>query len=101
METIKNAANYVTESVKGTGSAASKEAHKVYLPPESHPSPLASINDTDAPKAVAKDPEAPLSSRASAAKDTVGDKVEETRHETKADVNKEVGLPSPQDCGLR
>jgi len=101
METIKNAANYVTESVKGASSEASKEAHKVCRPPESHPSLLASINDTDAPKAVAKDPEAPLSSRASAAKEAVGDKVEETRHETKADVSKEVGLPSSQDCGMR
>jgi len=67
METVKNAANYVTESVQGAGSTASKEANK-------H---------------VAKDGDASLSSRATAAKDAVGDKVDETSHNTKADVNKE------------
>lgn len=32
METIKNAANYVTESVKGAGAETSKQTHKVCLP---------------------------------------------------------------------
>ena len=31
METIKNAANYVKESVAGTGAEASKEANKVSI----------------------------------------------------------------------
>ncbi|EPE29974.1 hypothetical protein GLAREA_01134 [Glarea lozoyensis ATCC 20868] len=67
METIKNAANYVSETVQGGGAEASKEANK----------------------SVAKDGNASLSSRASAAKDAVGDKMDETSHNTKADVHKE------------
>ena len=31
METIKNAANYVAETVQGSGAEASKEANKVCL----------------------------------------------------------------------
>ncbi|KAL5346412.1 hypothetical protein ACLOAV_008683 [Pseudogymnoascus australis] len=67
METVKNAANYVAETVQGTGAEASKEANK----------------------SVAKDGNASLSSRATAAKDALGDKVDETSHNTKADVHKE------------
>ncbi|MCJ1304026.1 Glucose-repressible protein [Hypocenomyce scalaris] len=67
METVKNAANYVSESVQGGGATASKEANKN----------------------VAKDNDASLSSRATAAKDAVVDKKDETSHNTKADVHKE------------
>jgi hypothetical protein len=67
METIKNAANYVSETVQGTGAEASKEANK----------------------SVAKDSDASLSSRLTAGKDAVGDKVDQTSHNTKADVHKE------------
>ncbi|KFY43779.1 hypothetical protein V495_03774 [Pseudogymnoascus sp. VKM F-4514 (FW-929)] len=67
METIKNAANYVSETVQGAGSEASKEANK----------------------SVAKDNDASLSSRATAAKDALGDKIDESSHNTKADVHKE------------
>ncbi|KFY02969.1 hypothetical protein O988_01787 [Pseudogymnoascus sp. VKM F-3808] len=67
METIKNAANYVSETVQGAGSEASKEANK----------------------SVAKDNDANLSSRATAAKDALGDKIDESSHNTKADVHKE------------
>ncbi|OBT82609.1 hypothetical protein VE02_07971 [Pseudogymnoascus sp. 03VT05] len=67
METIKNAANYVSETVQGKGAEASKEANKT----------------------VAKDNDASLSSRATAAKDAVGDKFDETGHNTQADVHKE------------
>ncbi|KFY94304.1 hypothetical protein V500_03346 [Pseudogymnoascus sp. VKM F-4518 (FW-2643)] len=67
METVKNAANYVAESVQGTGAEASKEGNKQ----------------------VAKDSDASLSSRATAAKDAVVDKKDETSHNTKADVHKE------------
>jgi hypothetical protein len=69
----QNAANYVSESVQGTGSQASKEANKQ----------------------VAKDNDASLSSRATAAKDAVGDKLDQTSHETKADVHKGIFSPSP------
>jgi len=56
----------VSESVQGTGATASKEANK----------------------GVAKDSDASLGSRASAAKDAVGDKFDESSHNTKADVHK-------------
>jgi hypothetical protein len=67
METVKNAANYVAETVQGTGAEASKEANKN----------------------VAKDNDASLGTRASAAKDAVVDKKDEVSHDTKADTHKE------------
>ncbi|KAK6071641.1 glucose-repressible gene protein [Seiridium cupressi] len=67
MDTIKNAANYVSESVQGATSTGSKEANKQ----------------------VAKDSDASLSTRFSAGKDAVGDKVDEQKHNTSADVHKE------------
>ncbi|EAU31360.1 conserved hypothetical protein [Aspergillus terreus NIH2624] len=67
METVKNAANYVSETIQGTGAEASKEANKQ----------------------VAKDSDASISTRASAAKDALGDKKDEYSHNTKADVHKE------------
>ncbi|RYP44129.1 hypothetical protein DL768_009364 [Monosporascus sp. mg162] len=67
MDKINNAANYVADSVKGATSTASKESNK----------------------SVAKDNNASLGTRASAAKDAVGDKVDEQKHDTSADVNKE------------
>ncbi|KAI9366989.1 glucose-repressible protein Grg1 [Aspergillus egyptiacus] len=67
METVKNAANYVSESIQGTGATASKEANKN----------------------VAKDDDAKVSTRASAAKDALVDKKDEKSHDTKADVHKE------------
>ncbi|CAG8959601.1 hypothetical protein HYFRA_00001503 [Hymenoscyphus fraxineus] len=66
MESVKQAANYVKETVEGAGSQASKEANK----------------------SVAKDSDASLGTRASAAKDALGDKAEQHGHETKADVHK-------------
>ncbi|CAG8088925.1 unnamed protein product [Penicillium olsonii] len=67
METVKNAANYVSETVQGTGAEASKETNK----------------------SVAKDNDASLTSRATAAKDAVVDKKDEKSHDAKADVHKE------------
>ncbi|KAF3064993.1 Glucose-repressible gene protein [Daldinia childiae] len=67
MDKIQNAANYVSDTVKGATSTASKETNK----------------------SVAKDNNADFTTRASAAKDAVGDKVDETKHNTSADVNKE------------
>jgi len=67
METVKNAGNYVAETVQGSGATASKEANKQ----------------------VAKDNDASLSSRTTAAKDAVIDKKDESSHNTKADVHKE------------
>ncbi|CAF9909095.1 MAG: Glucose-repressible protein [Heterodermia speciosa] len=67
METVKQYANQAAETIQGKGSEASKEANKN----------------------VAKDSDASLGTRASAAKDAVGDKFDEQKHETKADVHKE------------
>ncbi|KAL6232208.1 hypothetical protein BDW75DRAFT_218299 [Aspergillus navahoensis] len=67
METVKNAVNYVSESVQGAGASASKETNKN----------------------VAKDSDASLTSRATAAKDAVVDKKDEKSHDVKADVHKE------------
>ncbi|KAJ5917694.1 glucose-repressible protein [Penicillium verhagenii] len=67
METVKNAANYVSETIQGAGSTASKEANK-------H---------------VAKDSDAKVTTRAQAAVDAVGDKADEKKHDVKADVHKE------------
>merc|ERR1711939_1166652 len=67
MDTIKNAANYVSESISGACATASKEANKN----------------------VAKDSDANLSPRAQAAGDAISDKFDEQTHDRKADVHKE------------
>ncbi|CAG8886969.1 unnamed protein product [Penicillium egyptiacum] len=67
METAKQAVNYVAETIQGTGAEASKEANK----------------------SVAKNSDADISTRASAAKDAFSDKKDEFTHNTKADVHKE------------
>ncbi|KAI4139534.1 MAG: hypothetical protein L6R39_006240 [Caloplaca ligustica] len=67
MDTLKNVGNQISETVQGASSTASKETNKE----------------------VAKDNQAPLGSRAEAAKDAVGDKFDEQKHETKADTHKE------------
>merc|ERR1711939_835091 len=67
MDTIKNAANYVSESISGAGATASKEANEN----------------------VAKDNDANLSTRAQAAGDAISDKFDEQTHDRKADVHKE------------
>ena len=77
----QNAVNYVAETVQGGGAEASKEANK-------H---------------VAKDSDASLSSRATAAKDAVVDKKDETSHNTKADVHKgktTIRLQTKQGCSM-
>ncbi|KAB8299776.1 hypothetical protein EYC80_000028 [Monilinia laxa] len=67
METAKNVANYVAETVQGATATTSKEANKQ----------------------VAKDDDANLSTRANAGVDAVKDKFDESGHNTKADVHKE------------
>ncbi|KAI1352123.1 glucose-repressible gene protein [Xylaria sp. FL0043] len=67
MDNVKNAANYVADSVKSATNTGSKEANKQ----------------------VAKDSDASLGTRASAAKDAVGDKIDEQKHDTSANVHKE------------
>lgn len=67
MDTVKNAANYVSETVKGATATGSKEANKD----------------------VAKDSSAPASTRLTAGKDAIGDKFDEQKHDTNANVNKE------------
>jgi hypothetical protein len=67
MDSIKQGVNYVSESVQQATSGASKEANKN----------------------VAKDSNASLGTRASAAKDAVGDKASETSHDGKAEAHKQ------------
>ncbi|KAF5005876.1 hypothetical protein FDECE_7714 [Fusarium decemcellulare] len=66
--TPRVAFNYVAETVQGATSGASKEANKE----------------------VAKDGNAPLGTRASAAKDALGDKIDQSTHENKAEVHKQI-----------
>ncbi|KAI4151267.1 MAG: hypothetical protein LQ340_003594 [Diploschistes diacapsis] len=67
MESIKNAANYVSDKAQETTAGASKEANKN----------------------VAKDSDASLGTRASAGKDAVSDKMSEHGHGASATLNKE------------
>jgi hypothetical protein len=67
MDTIKNAANYVSETVQQGAATASKETNKE----------------------VAKDNNASVGSRVTAAKDAVGDKMDESKHDAKAEANKQ------------
>ncbi|KAL5594802.1 hypothetical protein BROUX41_001710 [Berkeleyomyces rouxiae] len=63
MDTIKNAANYVAESVQGATAGTSKEVNKQ----------------------VAKDGNNGLGTRAQAAKDAISDKFDESSHNAKAE----------------
>ncbi|OJJ56399.1 hypothetical protein ASPSYDRAFT_91659 [Aspergillus sydowii CBS 593.65] len=67
MESIKNTVNYVSETVQGAGAGASKEVNKE----------------------VAKDNNADIATRVTAAKDALFDKKDEKTHEVQADVHKE------------
>ncbi|KAF7552570.1 hypothetical protein G7046_g7371 [Stylonectria norvegica] len=67
MESVKQGANYVAETVQQATSGASKEGNKQ----------------------VAKDSNAGIGTRASAAKDALGDKVDESKHDAKAEGHKQ------------
>jgi len=67
MDTIKNTANYVSDKVQGVTSEASKEANKN----------------------VAKDSDASVGTRAEAAKDAVGDKFDQSKHEASGEAHKQ------------
>merc|ERR1712054_639955 len=67
MDSIKNAANYVSDKVNEATSGASKESNKN----------------------VAKDSDASVGTRASAAKDALGDKVDESKNSASAEGNKQ------------
>ncbi|CEI60954.1 unnamed protein product [Fusarium venenatum] len=67
MESLKQAGNYVAETVQQATSGASKEANKE----------------------VAKDSNVAAGTRVTAAKDALSDKFEEKSHEGKAEVHKE------------
>ncbi|KAK4077072.1 uncharacterized protein Triagg1_4039 [Trichoderma aggressivum f. europaeum] len=68
METVKQAVNYVAESVQGAASGISKETNKE----------------------IAKDSNVAASTRLSAGKDALGDKFDETAHNNKAEAHKEL-----------
>ncbi|KAI4286017.1 MAG: hypothetical protein L6R35_004518 [Caloplaca aegaea] len=79
MDTLKNVGNQVSETVQGATSTASKETNKSQSSSTTdawHSPTDPSVSD------VAKDSDAPVGSRAEAAKDAVGDKVDEQKHET-------------------
>ncbi|KAK7427954.1 hypothetical protein QQZ08_005567 [Neonectria magnoliae] len=67
MDSVKQGANYVSEQVQKAASGVSKEGNKE----------------------VAKDSNASIGTRASAAKDAVGDKAKESGHDTKAEGHKQ------------
>merc|ERR1711939_1292280 len=67
MDSTKNAANYVSDKVNEATSGASKAANKE----------------------VAKDSNVDVSTRASAAKDALGDKADEHKHGASAEANKQ------------
>ncbi|RCI08672.1 hypothetical protein L249_4879 [Ophiocordyceps polyrhachis-furcata BCC 54312] len=67
MESLKQGANYVSETVQKATSGVSKEANKE----------------------VAKDSNAGVGTRVSAAKDALGDKAQETKHDAKAEAHKQ------------
>jgi len=67
METIKDTANYVSDKGSELVSGGSKEANK----------------------SVAKDSDASLGTRASAAKDAASDKIDETSNSASAESNKQ------------
>ena len=67
MESAKQAVNYVSETIQSATSGASKEANKE----------------------VAKDSNASIGTRATAAKDALSDKVDENAHDGKAEAHKQ------------
>ncbi|KAH6611096.1 hypothetical protein Trco_001116 [Trichoderma cornu-damae] len=67
MDSIKQGANYVQEKVQQATSGTSKEANKQ----------------------VAKDSNAPVGTRTSAAKDALGDKLDEQKHNAKGEAHKQ------------
>jgi len=67
MDTIKQAGNYVSDKIQGTGHEASKEANKE----------------------VAKDNNAGVGTRLQAAGDAVSDKAKEHKYDASAEANKQ------------
>ncbi|KAK3378444.1 putative GRG-1 glucose-repressible gene-1 protein [Podospora didyma] len=67
MESVKNAANYVSDKVQGATATASKETNKE----------------------VAKDSNAGVGTRIQAAGDALSDKGTESKHDAKAEANKQ------------
>ncbi|KFA67537.1 hypothetical protein S40285_04247 [Stachybotrys chlorohalonatus IBT 40285] len=67
MESVKQGVNYVSESVQQAASGTQKEANKE----------------------VAKDNNASLGTRASAAKDALGNKADESKHDAKGEAHKQ------------
>ena len=97
MDKINNAANYVSESVKGTPPSTIPLC--LLCPSSSYPSPspprpsstnsvlpgAVNTGSKEANKEVAKDNNADVSTRLSAGKDALGDKVDEKKHNVSAE----------------
>ncbi|KAI3573404.1 glucose repressible protein Grg1 [Fusarium oxysporum f. sp. albedinis] len=67
MDSIKQGVNYISEQAQKVASGTSKEANKE----------------------VAKDQNSSIGTRASAAKDAVSDKIDESKHDGKAEAHKQ------------
>ncbi len=76
---IRNAFNQASESIQGTGAEAKKEGNKSESPSSSVQ--FAGLPCWSMEAGVAKDSNAGLGDRASAAKDALGNKAEETKHD--------------------
>lgn len=79
----RNAVNYVSESVQGAGSQAEKRGNQGSSPhpPPPPPHSFSRKDSSDSRKTeVAKDSDASIGTRATAAKDAMGSKMDETSH---------------------
>ncbi|KAK3903760.1 glucose-repressible protein Grg1 [Staphylotrichum tortipilum] len=77
MENLKNAGSYVADKVQGAASSLSKEANKD----------------------VAKDSNAGIGTRLQAAGDAIGDKADEMKHNSQAELNKQKATHSHSVLG--
>ncbi|KAL8852968.1 MAG: hypothetical protein Q9221_002218 [Calogaya cf. arnoldii] len=84
METIKNAANSASETLQGKSAEAQKEADKGM-----RASLFLQCSHLTEKLGVAKDSNASLGDRATAAKDAAGNKMEEQKHDTKSEADKQ------------
>ncbi|PWN38722.1 hypothetical protein IE81DRAFT_327205 [Ceraceosorus guamensis] len=92
MQTVKDAVNNVSETIQGKGHEASAEANKgEHFPHFTRRSAHTHANHFPLPlvTGVAKDSNASLGNRAEAAKDYVSDKIDQNKHEGKAELHEQ------------
>jgi Glucose-repressible protein Grg1 len=86
INSVKNAANYVSETVQGKGKEASAEANKQTV--KGHVSLLQHPHSSQAHSLTPMQTDASITDRARAAGSYIGDKADQKKHETSADANK-------------